>query len=88
MPCAEQHPVVRAALLIGKNVFGLVFVLMGLAMLVLPGQGILTIVIGLVLIDFPGKYKLERWIVSRRAVLNSINWLRQRADRGPIVVES
>ena len=79
---------VRAALLIGKNIFGVVFVLMGLAMLLLPGQGILTIVIGLVLIDFPGKYNLERWIVSRRAVLNSINWLRQRADRGPIVVES
>ncbi len=66
-----------------KNVIGVVFVVMGIAMLVLPGQGLLTILIGLSLIDFPGKYRLERYIVSRRLVLRSLNWLRRRAGKRP-----
>src|SRR5512140_3149386 len=48
------------------------------ALLVLPGQGILTIVIGILLLDFPGKRELERRVVARPAILRSINWLRQR----------
>ncbi len=71
-------------LLTGKNALGYLFVLMGIAMLVLPGQGILTIMIGVTLLDFPGKYRLERWLVSRRPVLRSINWLRRCAGREPL----
>jgi len=57
----------------------------GIIMLVLPGQGIFTILIGIMLLNFPGKYRLERWIVARRPVLRSINWLRRRAGRAPLV---
>jgi hypothetical protein len=74
-------------LLVGRNVFGYVFIVVGTAMLVLPGPGILTIVVGIILLNFPGKYRLERWIVERRPVLRSINWLRQRAKKTPIVLE-
>ena len=86
-PWADQHPVVRGLLLVGKNVLGLVFLGVGLALLLLPGQGILTIVIGIMLLDFPGKYRLERWVVDRRPVLRSINWLRRRAKRSPLVLD-
>jgi hypothetical protein len=86
-PWAEQHPVVRTVLRAGKNVLGAIFALAGVAMLVLPGQGILTILIGIVLVDFPGKYGLERWIVSRGTVLRSMNWLRRRAGRAPLVID-
>jgi hypothetical protein len=82
---ANHHPVVRAMLLIGKNVLGYIFVVAGIIMLVLPGQGIFTILIGIMLLNFPGKYRLERWIVTRRPVLRSINWLRRRAGRAPLV---
>jgi len=85
-PWANHHPVVRALLLIGKNVLGVIFVVVGLILLVLPGQGIFTILIGIMLLDFPGKYRLERWIVAKRPVLKSINWLRQRAGRAPLVL--
>ena len=74
-------------LLLGlKNLLGFLLILLGLVMLVLPGQGILTIVIGLFLMNFPGKYKLERALVSRPKVLNSLNWIRAKAQKPPLVV--
>ena len=51
-------------------------------------QGLLTILIGIMLTDFPGKYKLERWLVRKRPVLTSINWLRQRAGKSPLATGS
>jgi len=55
-------------------------------MLVLPGQGLLTILFGIALLDFPGKYRLERRIVSYPKVLNSINWIRKKANKKPLVI--
>ena len=72
-------------LMIGKNALGFILVVAGIIMLVLPGQGVFTILIGIMLLNFPGKYRLERWIVARRPVLRSINWLRRRAGRAPLV---
>jgi len=86
-PWANQHPLVRGIFITGKNVFGYVFIVVGTAMLILPGQGLLTILIGLILVDFPGKYRFERWLVSRHRVLRSINWLRRRTNREPLVVD-
>jgi archaellum biogenesis protein FlaJ (TadC family) len=79
--------VIRIALLALANVLGYVFILAGIAMLVLPGQGVLTILIGVMLADFPGKYRLERWLVTRGPVLNSLNWLRGRAGKPPLVID-
>ena len=62
-----------------KNILGVIFIIAGIAMLVLPGQGILTILIGLGLTDFPGKYKLERKIIKNKRVFNSLNWIRKKA---------
>ena len=83
---ASQHSVVREMLRIGKNVLGCVFVLAGIAMLVLPGQGLLTLLVGFLMVEFPGKYRFEKWLVGRRYVLRPINWLRQRAGRSPLHV--
>jgi hypothetical protein len=87
MPWADQHPVVRVTFEIGKNLLGGFFIAAGIIMLVLPGQGILTIVVGVMLLDFPGKPRLLRWIVARPNVLQAINWLRRRARRAPLIVE-
>jgi hypothetical protein len=83
-PVARRHPVMRLALLIGKNLLGWMIILLGTAMLVLPGQGILTILLGMILINFPGKYRLERWFVTRGPVLRTINLIRQRSGREPL----
>ncbi len=80
------NPVARIVLRIGKNLLGCVFILAGIAMLALPGQGVLTIVLGLLLVDGPGKYRFERWLVRRPWVCRSINWLRRRRGREPLNV--
>ena len=77
----KLHPLLRVFILIGKNLLGVILLIAGVFMLVLPGQGILTILIGLTLINFPGKFIFERWLVTRPAVLKSVNWLRWRAGR-------
>ena len=84
-PWAHEHPLIRWSLLIAKNSLGYIIIILGIAMLVLPGQGILTILIGIMFINFPGKYRLERWVVMRAPVLNTINKLRQRAGRAPLI---
>jgi len=71
---------------VAKNAAGVVFVLAGLAMLVLPGQGILTILIGLTLVNFPGKRSLEKRIVRQEKVCFAINWMRSRAGRPPLKI--
>ncbi len=86
-PWADRHPALRGLLIAAKNLLGAVFVVVGLAMLVLPGQGVLTILAGVVLLDLPGKYRLERWVVTRPSVLRSVNWLRRRAGRPPLVLD-
>ena len=85
-PWAHEHPLIRWSLLIAKNILGYIFIILGIAMLVLPGQGILTILIGIMFINFPGKYRLERWTVTRPPVLRTINRLRRNAGRQPLVV--
>ena len=76
------------AIIIGalKNLLGLLLVVLGLIMLVTPGQGILTLLIGLLLMNFPGKFRLERWLVSRPGVLRGLNWLRHRQGYLPFDV--
>jgi hypothetical protein len=86
-PRADRYPVWRAPVRLGKNLLGCVLVAAGLAMLVLPGQGVLTILAGVALLDFPGKLRLERWLVARRPVRGSINWLRHRAGQAPLAEE-
>ncbi|MEN6556690.1 MAG: PGPGW domain-containing protein [Thermoguttaceae bacterium] len=78
---ANRHPAVRVLWLIAKNLIGVVLLLAGVAMLVLPGQGILTILIGLLCLDFPGKFALERWLARQPSVLAAMNWIRVHAGR-------
>jgi hypothetical protein len=71
----------RLLSLVGKNLLGLVLILAGVAMLVLPGQGILMVLIGLMLMDFPGKRALERRLVQQPSVCQAINWIRAKAHQ-------
>lgn len=79
------HPAVYLSLRIFKNLVGWVLVLAGIAMLVLPGQGLLTIIMGLVLSDFPGKFALERRLASNPRLLAGINWIRRRSGHRPLL---
>lgn len=81
-PSNRQPPV---TLLLGllKNVVGILLLALGVVMLFIPGQGLLTMLAGLLLMNFPGKYRLERWLVQRPGVLSSLNWLRARRGKPP-----
>jgi putative transmembrane protein PGPGW len=74
-------PGVRVAAVVAKNVIGLLVSACGVLMLVLPGQGLLTLLLGLSLLDFPGKYRLERWLLGRPSVMRGLNWLRRRLKK-------
>ena len=82
-----RHPVVWILSVI-KNISGCILIVLGVVMLALPGQGLLTILIGLFLTNFPGKYKLECKLVAMPRVLHSLNWIRAKASKPPLVVGS
>lgn len=86
IPWQSRNRFLRLPLFILKNLLGVIFILLGVLMLVLPGQGLLTIIIGLVLLEFPGKYRVERWAVNRPTVLGAINWVRNRAGKTDLIV--
>lgn len=77
-------PTLDLILTVIKNIFGVLFILAGLSMLFLPGQGIQTILIGLMMTNFPGKYKLEKKMVCRRSVQRVINWIRYKYHKPPL----
>ncbi|MEC4890510.1 MAG: PGPGW domain-containing protein [Nitrospira sp.] len=82
----DHHPVLRLIGLIVKNVVGLVFLLAGFAMLFLPGQGILTMLIGISLMDFPRKRELEAKIVGQPTVLQALNAMRAKFEKPPLTL--
>lgn len=86
---ADRPPAQRWVGLIGKNVLGYLLVLLGIVLSLpgMPGQGILTILIGVMLLDFPGKRRLERKIIGRPRVFRKVNQLRARFGKPPLVLD-
>jgi hypothetical protein len=86
---SDRHPAVRFLGIFVKNLLGVVLVMLGIIMSIpgVPGQGILTILLGIMLLDFPGKRDLEHRLVSRPRVLNAINKLRHRFGKDELVLE-
>ncbi|MCU1290710.1 MAG: uncharacterized protein JWN60_2939 [Acidobacteria bacterium] len=81
--------VVRWGALIAKNLFGAFLILLGIVLSLpgIPGQGFLTILLGLIMLDIPGKRPLEAKIIKRPAVLSAINNLRARYKKSPLVMD-
>ena len=81
--------VVRWGAVIAKNIFGVFLIILGIALSLpgVPGQGILTILLGLIMLDIPGKRPLEARIIKRPAVLSAINNLRSRYGKEPLEVD-
>ena len=68
-----------------KRFIGYCLIIGGILMLVLPGQGLLTILVGLMLSDYPGKFKLEKRIIKTNLILKTINWYRNKSNIPPII---
>ena len=80
----QQKPILRFIVVVAKNILGLSLIIGGLLMLVLPGQGLLTIVTGLLLVNYPGKYKLEQKLVLMPSIYKALNWIRFKAKKPPL----
>lgn len=81
----ERHsPLLQWILVFFKNLIGTVLIITGIAMLFLPGQGMLSILAGLFFVNFPSKYRVEKWIITRPKVLRTVNWIREKAKRDPL----
>lgn len=81
----NKNPVFWIITLALKNIIGYCLIMGGILMLVLPGQGLLTILVGLMLSDYPGKFKLEKRIIKTNLILKTINWYRIKSNIPPII---
>jgi hypothetical protein len=79
---APASPLAR----VGRNLVGLALILVGLLLALpgVPGQGVITVLIGLMLVDFPGRRRLERRLAAWPGVLTAMNRLRARFGRPPL----
>ena len=80
-----KHPVIRLSITISKKILGWLLIITGAILFILPGQGLITIIAGLLLINFPGKRKVERKLISNHRVLHVINWLRAKRNKEPLL---
>lgn len=85
-PWGNCHPIIRLITIILKNIFGVILILSGVVMLFTPGQGIITIIGGIILMDFPYKYNILRKFIKQPKVLSTINALRMKANQTPLEV--
>jgi hypothetical protein len=80
---------VRWGAVVAKNVFGVFLIGLGIILSLpgVPGQGFLTILLGLIMLDIPGKRPLEARIIKRPSILSAINKFRARYNKPPLVMD-
>ena len=83
---AGPRPAIHAAKVIGKNIAGVLLVALGIVLSLpgVPGQGLLTVLLGIMLLDFPGRHRLEQKLLSKPSIVNTLNRLRERFDKPPL----
>ena len=81
----RRHPALALTVFLARNALGLLLVAAGLAMLFLPGQGLLTVLIGVCVMDFPGERGLLQRLVRGPRVQGALNWIRRKRGKEPFV---
>jgi len=80
----HHHPITRLIKQCIKNTLGAMLFIAGVIMLFTPGQGILSILFGLMIMNYPGKYRLECYIIRKPLIFNAINAMRQKQHKPPL----
>jgi hypothetical protein len=83
----QQRTPAGITLWLARNALGAVLLLLGIAMLVLPGQGVLTILVALGLLSFPGKRRLQRRVLRVGIVRRMVDRIRRRAHKPPLQLD-
>jgi putative transmembrane protein PGPGW len=79
----DHHPLMWLFLFALRHFVGTILLVAGIVMLFLPGQGILTIILGLSLLDFPGKKQAKDAFLRRHSVHTGLNWIRKKEGKPP-----
>lgn len=80
----QGHPLLGFSFHLLRNLIALILIIAGFLMLFLPGQGLLTLLLGIMMSHFPGKYHLEQWFIRQPGILSGLNWFRQRGGHPPL----
>jgi hypothetical protein len=85
----HRHPVLRWSMLVIRNALGLLLLALGIVMAVplVPGPGLVFILLGVSLLDFPGKHRVERRLIRVPIVIRFLNDVRARFGRPPLVLD-
>ncbi len=78
---AHRLPLLSIALAALRNIVGVVLFIAGVIMLFVPGQGLLTILAALALIDFPKKHKLLAHLARNPRIMLGANRIRRIAGK-------
>ena len=83
-----KNPFLRFIVSVIKNLIGGILIVIGALLAVpgIPGQGLLTILSGLIISDFPGKKKLARRIIRIPAVQLAANKIRANFNRPTLIL--
>jgi multisubunit Na+/H+ antiporter MnhG subunit len=84
---SDRHFSIRWTALIVKNIIGAFLIIAGIIMIFTPGPGVPTILLGLIMMDIPGKRPLEARLIGRPAVLSAVNDLRARYNKPPLIMD-
>jgi len=85
-PSAKPRSAKRLCTSAIKTVLGCLMILAGVAMMFTPGPGLVCLVLGMALCEFPGKHRLLRSVVRRPSVFSTLNWMRRKASKPPFVL--
>jgi hypothetical protein len=80
----ERSIVVRGVTIFVRNVLGAGFFLLGFVLLFIPGQGLLTMFLGLIFMDFPGKKRMVNRFAGIKKVRTYLNWIRGKKQVQPL----
>ncbi len=80
-----KRGIVAMAIFLLRNILATLLILTGLLMFLLPGPGLLVLLVGIATSTFAGKYYLERAIVRYRPVYDAVNWVRKSRGQPPIL---
>lgn len=84
-PSAQPKSFQRLLLQLARNSLGAILLIAGLLMLIIPGPGLITLVLGLTVSDFSAKHRVIRQFLNRPGVMDSLNWMRRKYRRPPFL---
>lgn len=86
---SDKRFMVRWGATIFKNVLGVILLVVGIIFSIpgMPGPGLITILLGLVMIDIPGKRPLETRLLKHPTVLSAVNNVRAKYNKPPLIMD-